>query len=358
MKWPSMKLWSQGKRTSVEALPELRVPCMKLEICFANGSQRHESLQTLPEKGARWTKDSMRKERAPLNSPCKKGLSQEEMTEIGIEWPKGRNWKLKFWNLKFEIWNWKLEIWKWNWNLEIDWNWKLEIDWPKGWNWKLEIDPKVEIGIDWPKGQNWKLIDPKVEIGNLEFENWKLEIGIENWEIGNLTRRSKLEIWKLGDPKVEIGNWMAWRAEIGDGWKLEIDQHEGLKLEIGWPEGRNWKLDGQYEGRNWQKYGTWIWWMISTKTEPKRLTDTTNQWDTNTSAQFWKNTSIRAPEFWKYVNIDIGFWKYISSSTRFWKCTSLSTGFQKCTSSSTGFWKYTLFLIWNLNFWKEDRLCS
>ena len=96
-----------------------------------------------PWKEAKWTKDSMRKERAPSNSPCTKGLLQEEMIEIGIEWPKGRNWNLEIWNLE----------------------------------------------IDWPEGRNWKF-----------------------------------GIWKL-----EFGNW----------------------------------------------------WMISAKTEPKRLTDTTNQWDTN-----------------------------------------------------------------------------
>ena len=72
MKWPSMKLWSQGKRTSVEALPELRVPCMKLEFCFANGSQRHESLQTLPEKGLSEQRIACEKNELPRTLPVQR----------------------------------------------------------------------------------------------------------------------------------------------------------------------------------------------------------------------------------------------------------------------------------------------
>ena len=242
MKWPSMELWSQGKRTFVEALPELRVPCMKLEFCFANGSQRHKSLQTLPKKGLSEQRIACEKNELPWTLPVQMGLSQEGMIGIGIEWPKGRNWKL--------------EIWKFG-NLEI-----LEIR-------NLIFDPKIKIEnleIDWPEGRNLEIW--KLEIGNWKLtRNWKLELidlklEIENW----LTRRSKLEIWKLIDPKVEIGNWLTqrWKLEI---WKLKIDpkiqnwkfgnwltQRSKLEiwkldwpegsnigiLEIGWPKGRNW----------------------------------------------------------------------------------------------------------------------
>ena len=64
------------------------------------------------------------------------------------------------------------------------------------------------------------------------------------------------------------------------------------------PKVDNWKLDGpKAEIGNWNFE---FWWMISTKTEPKRSTDTANQWDINTSAQFWKNTSMNTG-FWKCV---------------------------------------------------------
>ena len=72
MKWPSMKLWSQGKRTSVEVLSELRVPCMKSEFCFANGSQRHESLQTLPKKGLSEQRIECEKNELPRTLPVKR----------------------------------------------------------------------------------------------------------------------------------------------------------------------------------------------------------------------------------------------------------------------------------------------